>query len=51
MGGREERKEGGKEETFWGRLDAISAPPGAIMKSNVLSFVFSASFIKSTSGE
>lgn len=49
--GREVGRKGGRKEKFLGKLDAISAPPGATMKSTVLSFVFSASFIKSTLGE
>lgn len=36
---------------FMGGLDVTLAPPGATMKSMVLSFVFSARFSKSPLGE
>lgn len=36
---------------FMGGLDVTLAPPGATMKSMILSFVFSARFIKSPLGE
>lgn len=36
---------------FMGGLDVTPAPPGATMKPMVLSFVFSARFIKSPLGE
>lgn len=57
IGGRGGKLEGrggrGKknEKVFLRGLDAISAPPRATMESMVFSFVFPASFIKSSLGE
>lgn len=42
--GKKVGRKGGRKDTSLGRLDAISAPPEAIMKSTVLSFVFSSQF-------